>query len=300
MNRVPVLPQHGKNEHTLSVTNSQGHIYLLDQFREKVPLPIRNRAIAMLSEFVGTFLFILMGLGGNSAVINNFAIAQQYKGGDIRADPAKILYLGTVWGLAITVNAWTFFRISGGLFNPAVTMAMMVTRAVPPLDGFLDIFSQLAGAIMAAAIAYALFPPGSLAGTTLGPTTSVTQGLFIEMFITAQVVIAIFLLATEKNKATYIAPVGIGMAVAVSVMMASAYTGAALNPARSFAVCVIQGSFPPYHWIYWIGPGMGALLATGFYHMIRKLEYWTVNPDVDQYETKVGQNIREIASRVSS
>jgi len=264
-----------------------------------VPLRIRNRSIAMISEFVGTFLFMLIGLGGNSAVINDAAVAAQYGGGDASADPAKILFIATVWGASVTVNAWSFFRISGGLFNPAVTMALMLIRAVPPLDGLLDIFCQLMGSILASAIAYGLLPPGALAATELGSTTTVTQGLFIEMFITAQVVVAVFMLATEKHKATFIAPVGIGLTVFACILMASTYTGAAINPARSFAVCVIKGSFPHYHWIYWVGPGLGALLATAFYHLIRKLEYWTVNPDVDDYETKVGETIRDVASRVA-
>jgi aquaporin related protein len=207
------------NRHNLSLTTSGGNLYVLDQFREKVPMPIRNRSIAMFSEFVGTFLFMLIGLGGNSTVINAPAKAVQYGGGDMMADPAKIIFVATVWGMAVTVNAWAFFRISGGLFNPAVTMAMMIIRAVPPVDGLLDMASQMAASIAAAAVAYGLLPPGSLAATELGEYTTVTQGLFIEMFITAQVVIAVFMLATEKHKATFIAPVGIGMSVFASVLM---------------------------------------------------------------------------------
>jgi aquaporin related protein len=107
-----------------------------------------------------------------------------------------------------------------------------------------------------------------------------------EMFITAQVVVAVFMLATEKHKATFIAPVGIGMSVFASVCMAATYTGAGMNPARAFAVCVATGNFPHYYWIYWVGPDMGAMLATTIYLLIRKLEYWTVNPDVDDYQSK--------------
>jgi aquaporin related protein len=78
----------------------------------------------------------------------------------------------------------------------------------------------------------------------------------------------------------------------------AAYTGASLNPARSFAVCVVNRQFPGYHWIYWLGPALGALLATAFYLLIRKLEYWTVNPDVDQYESKVGDFISAVKQRI--
>ncbi|CAJ2510591.1 Uu.00g062160.m01.CDS01 [Anthostomella pinea] len=294
MQNIPIGPGHKQNLH---VTTSRGRIYLLDQFNEKVPEPVKNHAIAVLSEFVGTFLFMFIGIAGNSTVDNDPANKIQFAGGEISANPAKGLYVALVWGLSIIVNAWAFFRISGGLFNPAVTMAMMIIRAVNPVRGVLSIITQMVASILAAAICYGLLPPGSLPATKLGDQTSITQGLFIEMFLTAQVVLAIFMLATEKHKATYIAPVGIGLAVFAAVLAGQSYTGASINPARSFAVCVVQGRFPGYHWIYWVGPGLGALLAVAFYLLIRKLEYWTVSPNIDEYQSNVGEKIIAVKDR---
>jgi aquaporin related protein len=54
-----------------------------------------------------------------------------------------------------------------------------------------------------------------------------------------------------------------------------------LNPARSFGPCVVTGVFPGIHWIYWLGPLLGALLAVGFYHFVKTLEYETANPGQD-------------------
>jgi aquaporin related protein len=54
-----------------------------------------------------------------------------------------------------------------------------------------------------------------------------------------------------------------------------------LNPARSFGPCVILTSFPGYHWIYWLGPFLGSLLAVLFYRLIKMLEYETANPGQD-------------------
>jgi len=59
------------------------------------------------------------------------------------------------------------------------------------------------------------------------------------------------------------------------------YTGGSLNPARSFGPAVVTGSFPTYHWIYFIGPILGALLASSFYKVIKVLDYETVNPGQD-------------------
>ena len=101
------------------------------------------------------------------------------------------------------------------------------------------------------------------------------------MFLTAELVFTIFMLAAEKHKATFIAPVGIGLSLFIAELMGVYYTGGSLNPARSFGPCVVLGSFNGYHWIYWIGPLLGALLASGFYLFIKALEYETVNPDAD-------------------
>jgi len=288
-NRSFGLPQYSTK---LRVTNSSGQLYLLDQFREKVPLNIKNHVIAVLSELVGTFLFMLTGLGGTSAAISLSS--------NDPINPVKYLFIATSWGLSATVNAWVFFRISGGLFNPAVTIAMMIIKAVSPFRGLLIILTQIIACIAASGVLIRLVPPESVSMTELGEGTSVVQGMFIEMFLTAQVVFSIFMLATEKHKGTYIAPLGIGLAVFAAVLMGSYYTGASFNPARSFGTCLVHGKFTHYHWIYWVGPAMGSLLSTGFYLLVRKLEYWTVNPGADASESgqfKIGHDISTVKER---
>jgi aquaporin related protein len=59
------------------------------------------------------------------------------------------------------------------------------------------------------------------------------------------------------------------------------FTGGSLNPARSFGPAVINSSFVHYHWIYWLGPTLGSIVAAGFYKFIKILEYETANPDQD-------------------
>lgn len=62
------------------------------------------------------------------------------------------------------------------------------------------------------------------------------------------------------------------------------FTGGSLNPARSFGPAVVIRSFEHYHWIYWVGPILGALLAAAFYKFIKVLEYETANPGQDANE----------------
>jgi len=97
------------------------------------------------------------------------------------------------------------------------------------------------------------------------------------MFLTAQLVFTIFMLATEKHEGSFIAPVGIGLSLFVAELMGVFYTGGSVNPARSFGPAVVDRSFSSYHWIYWVGPVLGALLASAFYLFVKALEYETVN-----------------------
>jgi aquaporin related protein len=59
------------------------------------------------------------------------------------------------------------------------------------------------------------------------------------------------------------------------------FTGGSLNPARSFGPAVVNREFAPYHWIYWLGPVLGSIIAAGFYKFIKILEYETANPGQD-------------------
>jgi len=83
----------------------------------KLPLGVKNHIVGMLGEFVGTFLFLFFGFVG-AQVANMSAAANPlaHSGPDITV----LLYIAFAFGFSLAVNAWVFFRISGGLFNPAV------------------------------------------------------------------------------------------------------------------------------------------------------------------------------------
>lgn len=145
---------------------------------------------------------------------------------------------------------------------------MCLIGAIPWLRGVVVVVAQLLGAISAAGIVSALFPNDLAVRTGLNSQTSVVRGLFIEMFLTAELVFTIFMLAAEKHKSTFIAPVGIGLALFIAELSGVYFTGGSLNPARSFGPAVIAGEFHGYHWIYWVGPGLGSLVAVGFYKYV--------------------------------
>lgn len=127
---------------------------------------------------------------------------------------------------------------------------MAMTKAITVFRACLLLAAQLGGAIFSSFIVSVLFPTPFNVVTTLSQSTSLVQGVFIEAILTAELVFTIFMLAKEKHKATFMAPVGIGLALFVAELVGVFYTGGSLNPARSFGPCVVTGIFGKDHWIY--------------------------------------------------
>lgn len=106
------------------------------------------------------------------------------------------------------------------MFNPAVAIAMFVTGGIGLLRLALVIVAQLLGSIAASALVVGLLPGDGIAATTgLADDTSVVRGLFIEVFLTAELVFVIFMLAAEKHRSTFIAAVGIGLALFIAQLL---------------------------------------------------------------------------------
>lgn len=144
-----------------------------------LPLSFKGHIVACAGEFVGTFLFLLFALGGTNVV--NTAPPEGQNAVELAANPAKILFISLCFGMSLAVNAWVFFRISGGLFNPAVTIGMMLVGATGYLRGALIIVAQILGGIASSAVVSALLPGPLAVRTSLSGGTSVVQGLFIEV-----------------------------------------------------------------------------------------------------------------------
>jgi len=85
---------------------------------------IRDHIVAFIGEFVGTFLFLFFGFAEIQTASQNAVTG---------ADPSKLLYISMGFGLSLAINVWIFFRVSGGLFNPAVSLALWLVGVVPLL-----------------------------------------------------------------------------------------------------------------------------------------------------------------------
>lgn len=187
---------------------------------------VKNEILAGMSEFVGTILFLLFAFGAtNVANIPVNTTGTNSINASDGTNTSLLLYIALAFGMSLTVNAWVFFRISGGLFNPAVSFALCLIGAVTPLRMVLLTFAQILGGMSAAAIILALSPGGLNVSVALSGGTSIVQGLFIEMFVTIILVFTIIMLAAEKHRATFIAPVGIGLSLFIAHLWAVNWTG---------------------------------------------------------------------------
>ncbi|CAI6339468.1 unnamed protein product [Periconia digitata] len=243
----------------------------------------KNLFVASVGEWVGTTLFLFFAFAGTQVANAHSKNPEESTTTNATAgfSPIVMLYISVAFGFSLMVNVWIFFRISGGLFNPAATLGLWAVGAVAPVRAVCLCISQIIGSITASALVLAMFPTPLNVRTTLSTGTSLAQGVFIEALMTAELVFTILMLAKEKHKSTFIAPIGIGLALFVAELVGVYYTGGSLNPARSLGPCIVTNKYDSEHWIYWVGPGLGSLLAVGFYKFIKMLEYEMANPGQD-------------------
>jgi aquaporin related protein len=229
----------------------------------------------MTGEFVGTFMFLW------SAFVIAQIANQDTTVSEPGSHPPQLLMIAFGFGFSLLFAVFIFFRVSGGNLNPAVTLTLMLARAVPPVRGILMMFSQMVAGMAAAGAASAMTPGPIAFANALGGDCSRSRGVFLEAFGTTLLCTTVLFMAVEKHKATFMAPLAIGIALFIGHLVCVYYTGAGLNPARSFGPCVAARSFPNYHWIYWVGPLMGSFLSFGIWEFLRFLEYETANPGQD-------------------
>ncbi|KAH9823722.1 putative MIP aquaporin TC1A8 family protein [Teratosphaeria destructans] len=268
--------------------------------------------VASSGEFVGTFLFLYFAFLGHLMSVDQAADKARWRQRFTDSNFRKYQSVGSLesmsyadvtdqialsYGFSLLVTAWNLYRVSGGLFNPAVTLGMVLTGTLSPVRAVLFVIVQFLGAICAAALVSCMVP-GDITNlqTTLGAQTTIAQGVFIEMFLTALLVFTVLMLAAEKHESTYIAPIGIGMALFVVEVAGVYWTGASVNPARSLGPCVAAASFQGYHWIYYVGPLLGALISAGYFHFIKFFHYEEANPGQVRMQAQYGGSAEKLDS----
>jgi aquaporin related protein len=220
-------------------------------------------------EFVGTFFFLFLAYGGIQAAALMDAPGQV----------DKVMYIASSMGFSLLVSAWLFYRVTGSLFNPNISLALLLVGIISPVRFVLYCTAQMIAAVAAAGMVLALTPGELASANALHAGVSRTQGVFIEMFITAALVLAVLMLAAEKHHTTPFAPIGIGLTLFACHLFAVYFTGAAMNTARAFGPAAVTGFKDDTHWVFWLGPFLGSIVAAAFYTLIKHYRYWTINPE---------------------
>jgi len=210
-----------------------------------------KRLQPLLAEAIGTFAFFVIGAGA--------VITDHYTKGGV-----GLVGIALAHGLVLSVMISMFGRISGGHFNPAVTIGVLIGKKIDaPLAG-LYIVAQLIGAVCAGGVLRMAFDPSvwgpvHLGTPGLGAGISFGAGVFIEAVLTFFLVMAVYGTAVDPQ-APNIAGFGIGLTVAFDILMGGPLTGASMNPARTFGPALASGYWDN-HLVYWIGPIIGGAIA---------------------------------------
>jgi MIP family channel proteins len=223
---------------------------------------------------MGTFFLVLVGTGT--------IMADDHLDGAI--GPVGI---ALAFGLVVMGMIHATRHLSGAHLNPAVTIGLWSTGRFPAGSVPAYLSAQLTGAVAASACLAVLraqlsgaqpaapnAPSSSIAPSlplSLGVTTShvgPALGLLVEFVLTFALMFVILAMATDARAPAGLAPLAIGATVAFDALLGGALTGASMNPARSFGPALITGEWAQ-HWIYWVGPVAGALVAAPVYDWLR-------------------------------
>ena len=208
-------------------------------------------------ELIGTFSLTFIGAWAIIAT-----------GGD------NLVAIAFAHGLALSMAVYASGHISGGHINPAVTIGMLVTGKIKPPAAVAYIVVQLLGATLAAFILSSCLPGKAVDAVKLGATLAAPENalspvntIIIEAILTFLLVTTIFAVAVDKRGPKNIYGFAIGLTVCFDILCAGAFTGASMNPARSFGPALIGGHWDIHH-CYWIGPIVGGVLAALVYDRV--------------------------------
>ena len=218
-------------------------------------MPERGLA-AYIAELIGTLLLVFFI---TSVVVLFVATGNQAQFG------SDFAVVGLVHGFLLFGLIMMFGIVSGGHFNPAVTLAAAVIRRIDPIDAVVYILAQLSGGVLGALLTKSLLLDEGRA-THYGATSvssllaNNTAGAVVEAIGTFVLVLVILAAVFSEKSVKDWAPLAIGTTLGFAVMVAGPLTGGSLNPARWFGPALVA-NFWGGTWPYLVGPIVGSLLA---------------------------------------
>ncbi|GAC1373957.1 MAG: hypothetical protein NVSMB32_17290 [Actinomycetota bacterium] len=254
-----------------------------------------------LAEFIASFMVVFIAAGA--------IVADVYLTHVRLTDSFGPLGIVVAYGVAVAIAMLVMMPISGGHVNPAISIAAFVSRRLSAKDTAGYVLAQLLGAVVAAFLLRGITPKnafdfvsGGVPG--LGQGISVLQGAGIEAALTFFLALTFWAVVVDSRGPRVLAPLAVGGFMVAAGLAGSAFTGAALNPARwlGSALAGTHGA----SWLVWVaGPLLGALLGSLTYETLflsespplgdgaLLTEPYDVEPDAEPYKLAPGEAPRE-------
>lgn len=221
----------------------------------------REWAKLVIVEFLGPFALVFMGVG---AII-------QTQGGNLVA-------IALAHGLGIGLMIAAAGHISGGVFNPALTIGLWAARRIDQTRAIVYIVAQCLGALAGAGCLTLVYRDLDRNAVNLGVpavgkairdtafSLSIGNAFVMEIILTFFLMFVVFGVAIDnRTGGRAIAALAIGLTITMDIFGGGAVSGAAMNPARWFGPAVVQGDFSDF-WIWIVGPIIGAVAAAVLYN----------------------------------
>lgn len=211
----------------------------------------------LFSEVLGTFFLVLVAVGGGMV--------------NARFGGRAVPYGAQVVAPALMVAAIILFMgaVSGAHLNPAVSIAFALRGDFPWKRVPAYIVAQLAGAILATLLLWALIGKQGSAGLTLpGNGISTTTAMLWEVVLTAGLVSVILGTASGAQQLGPLAAIGVGSYIALAGLWGSPVSGASMNPARSLGPALVLNDWTSW-WAYLVGPAAGGAIAVAIAYVLR-------------------------------
>ncbi|XP_069011450.1 aquaporin-8a.1 [Embiotoca jacksoni] len=208
-----------------------------------------------LAELFGTSLFVFVGC---ASVVGNV-------GASGVTQPA------VAHGLALGVLIMVFGQISGGHFNPAVSLSVCLCGGMELRLLLPYVLSQVVGGMVGGGLTKAMYPSGmyaaSLGGAFGAVNTDLSKTTLAEVMLTLILTTVVCMAAVNTKTRTQCAPFCIGLIVTANIFAGGIVSGACMNPARALGPAVAANHWNN-HWVYWVGPTCGALLTASLIRLL--------------------------------
>jgi aquaporin Z len=218
------------------------------------------------AELLGTFVLVLFGsfaiFSANFGNVNAEGVPMP------QGTPVLIIAFG--FGLGLLVALYAFGEVSGGHFNPAVSLAMWVDGRIDAGFFLLYVIAQIAGAVLASLVTMAAFSQEFVASTATVPNLALgvsnADAFLLEMLFTA-LFIAVILKVTKSSAFSGTVFIAIALTLLIIHVVLVPLTGTSVNPARTLGPAIVGDVYTSI-WVYMIAPMVGSIIGWGAYKLV--------------------------------